>query len=116
MSRQRKRPTVMPARASYGTAREGTHTSERPIGRTPKLGAEPRVATTRLLTALDTRGQRRHGDRPDHQHRPPAFFAEHRLLTCTAPVARLPLLAQLRPPTRQPESRNPALPSADRVR
>ena len=54
MSRHRKRPTVMPERASYGTARvcAGTHTSERPIGSTPKPGAEPGVWTERMLVAL----------------------------------------------------------------
>ncbi len=53
----RKRPRVMPERASYGTARvcAGIQTSERPIGRTPELGAEPRVWTARMLTALDKR-------------------------------------------------------------
>jgi hypothetical protein len=54
MLRHRKRPTVMPERASYGTARvcAGTQTSERPIGSTPKLGAELRVWTVRMLAAL----------------------------------------------------------------
>src|ERR1700730_7556074 len=56
MLRQRKRPTVMPKGARYGTTRVcvGTQTSERPIGSTPKLGAEPRVWTARMLAALDT--------------------------------------------------------------
>src|SRR5260370_3432999 len=55
MLRHRKRPTVMPEGASYGTARAcaDIQTSERPIGRTPKLGAEPQVWTARMLTALD---------------------------------------------------------------
>jgi RNA-directed DNA polymerase len=54
MSHHQKRAAVMPARASYGTAREaGSQTSERPIGRTPELGAEPRVWTERMLAALD---------------------------------------------------------------
>ncbi len=55
MLRHRKRPTVMPERASYGPARAcaGDQTSERPIGSTPKLGAEPRVWTARMLAALD---------------------------------------------------------------
>jgi len=46
----------MPKRASYGNARvcAGTHPEERPIGRTPKLGAEPRVWTARMLAALKT--------------------------------------------------------------
>src|SRR5713101_7922108 len=41
--------------ASYGPARAcaDIQTSERPIGRTPKLGAEPQVWTARMLTALD---------------------------------------------------------------
>ena len=54
MSRHRKRPTVMPEGASYGTARvcAGIRTSERPIGSTPKLGAELRVWTERMLAAL----------------------------------------------------------------
>jgi RNA-directed DNA polymerase len=56
MLRHRKRPTVMPEGASYGTARvcAGTHTSERPIGSTPKLGAKPQVWTARMLAALKT--------------------------------------------------------------
>ena len=55
MLRHRKRLTVMPEGASYGTARvcAGIQTSERPIGSTPKLGAEPRVWTERMLAALD---------------------------------------------------------------
>jgi RNA-directed DNA polymerase len=55
MSRHRKRPTVMPEGASYGTAdaSAGIQTSERPIGSIPKLGAEPRVWTERMLAALD---------------------------------------------------------------
>src|SRR5260370_3742202 len=55
MLRHRKRPTVMPEGASYGTARAcaDIQTSERPIGRTPKLGAEPQVWPARMLTALD---------------------------------------------------------------
>src|SRR6266404_5088980 len=55
MLRPRKRPTVMPERASYGTARTsaGDQTSERPIGRNPELGAEPQVWTARMLAALD---------------------------------------------------------------
>ena len=45
---------VMPEGASYGTAREaGSHPSERPIGRTPELGAKPQVWTARMLAALD---------------------------------------------------------------
>ena len=54
MSRHRKRPTVMPEGASYGTAGvcAGIQTSERPIGSTPKLGAELRVWTERMLAAL----------------------------------------------------------------
>jgi hypothetical protein len=55
MSRHWKRPTVLPERASYGTARvcAGIQTSERPIGSTPKLGAELRVWTARMLAALE---------------------------------------------------------------
>ncbi len=55
MLRHRKRPTVMPEGASYGTARAcaGIQTSARPIGRPPELGAEPRVWTARMLAALD---------------------------------------------------------------
>ena len=54
MSRHRKRPTVMPEGASYGTAgvSAGIQTSERPIGNTPKPGAETRVWTERMLAAL----------------------------------------------------------------
>jgi RNA-directed DNA polymerase len=54
MSRHRKRPTVMPEGASYGTAgvSAGIQTSERPIGSTPKPGAETRVWTERMLAAL----------------------------------------------------------------
>jgi RNA-directed DNA polymerase len=46
----------MPEGASYGTARgnAGIPTSERSIGRTPKLGAEPEVWTERMLAALTT--------------------------------------------------------------
>src|SRR6266581_5274638 len=53
MPRQRKRPTVMPERASYGTARgdAGTPTSENPTGTPPE--GEPRVWTERMLAALD---------------------------------------------------------------
>ena len=53
MSRQRKRPTVMPERASYGTtgASAGGQTSERPTGTPPEV--EPRVWTERMLAALD---------------------------------------------------------------
>src|SRR5260370_27046188 len=69
LSHQRKKPTVMPAGASYGTAREGNHPSERPIGSTPKLDAEPRVWTARLLAALDKRGHPPQGNRPEHQCR-----------------------------------------------
>jgi len=44
----------MPEGARYGTAREaGSHPSERPIGRTPELGAKPQVWTARMLAALD---------------------------------------------------------------
>jgi RNA-directed DNA polymerase len=43
----------MPKGASYGTAREGNQTSERPIGSPPKRGAEPRVWTERMLAALE---------------------------------------------------------------
>ena len=53
LSRHRKRPAVMPERASYGTAREGNQTSERAIGRPPEFGAEPRVWTERMLAALE---------------------------------------------------------------
>src|SRR5260370_21687774 len=55
MLRHRKRPTVMPEGASYGPARAcaDIQTSERPIGSTPKLGAEPLVWTARMLAALD---------------------------------------------------------------
>src|SRR6266581_2045806 len=55
MTRHRKRPTVMPEGTSYGTARvcAGIQTLERPIGRTPELGAEPQVWTARMLAALD---------------------------------------------------------------
>ena len=44
----------MPEGASYGTAGvcAGIQTSERPIGSTPKLGAELRVWTERMLAAL----------------------------------------------------------------
>jgi RNA-directed DNA polymerase len=56
MLRHRKRPTVMPKRASYGTARAsaGIQTSERPIGSTPKIDAKPGVWTARMLAALQT--------------------------------------------------------------
>src|SRR5439155_513161 len=55
MTRHRKRPTVMPEGASYGTARvcAGIQTLERPTGRTAELGAEPQVGTARMLAALD---------------------------------------------------------------
>ena len=45
---------VMPKRASYGTACRcaGIHTEERPVGCTPKHGAEPRVWTARMLAGL----------------------------------------------------------------
>ena len=67
MSRHRKRPTVMPEGASYGTAREGNQTSERPIGSTSKRGAEPRVWTERMLAALakGVKACPRAGRRPD---------------------------------------------------
>ncbi len=107
MSHQRKKPTVMPARASYGTAREGNHPSERPIGSTPKLGAEPRVWTARLLAALDKRGQRRHGNRPEHQCRLAAAGAEPGLFACKAPMTRPPVLSQVRPPTGEPDAGDP---------
>ena len=56
MSRHRKRPTVMPEGASYGTARvcAGIQTSERPIGTTQQHGAEPGVWTARMLVAPET--------------------------------------------------------------
>src|SRR6266436_6043508 len=67
--RHRKRPTVMPEGASYGTARAcaGIQTSARPIGRPPELGAEPRVWTARMLAALDkgVKACPRAGRRPD---------------------------------------------------
>ena len=71
MSRHRKRPTVMPERASYGTACvcAGIQTSERPIGSTPKLDAKPAVWTARMLAALNARVK----DGKD------AFFAKHGL-------------------------------------
>ena len=69
MLRHRKRPTVMPEGASYGTARAcaGIQTSARPIGRPPELGAEPRVWTARMLAALDkgVKACPRAGRRPD---------------------------------------------------
>jgi len=68
MTRQRKRPTVMPQGASYGVACEaGSQTSERPIGRTPKLGAKPWVWTARMLAALakGVKACPRAGRRPD---------------------------------------------------
>src|SRR5712691_283222 len=107
MSHQRKKPTVMPARASYGTAREGNHPSERPIGSTPKLGAEPRVWTARLLAALDKRGQRRQGNRPEHQCRLAAAVAEPGLFACKVPMTRPPVLSQVRPPTGEPDAGDP---------
>ncbi len=107
LSHQRKKPTVMPAGASYGTAREGNHPSERPIGSTPKLDAEPRVWTARLLAALDKRGQRRQGNRPEHQCRLDAAVAEPGLFACKAPMTRLPVLSQVRPPTGEPDAGDP---------
>src|SRR6266849_4222380 len=50
MSRQRKRPTVMSARASCGTAREGSQTSQSATGTTP--WGKPQVWTERMLAAL----------------------------------------------------------------
>jgi hypothetical protein len=55
MSRHRKRPTVMPKRASYGTACvcAGILTSEKPNGSPPRHDSKPGVWTARMLAALE---------------------------------------------------------------
>jgi len=89
----------MPNRASYGTARRcaGIHTEERPIGSTPKLGAEPQVWTARMLAALET----------GVKDGKPAAFAGPGLSACRTPMFSSPVLLQVKPSTGEPDAGDP---------
>jgi len=96
---QRKRPKGMPNWARYGTARvcAGIHPEERPIGRTPKLGAEPRVWTARMLAALET------GVKDGKS----AAFAGRGFSACEMPMSSSPVLSQVKPSTGEPDAGDP---------
>jgi len=107
MSCHRKRPTVLPERASHGTACASRHPDAGEADREhPETGSRTVGVDRADAGGPRYRGQRRHGV-PAHIRWSVAFFAAHGFSACETPLRRpvSPLVGE--PSTGEPDAGDP---------